>query len=86
MVLTRRGGKEIKSGTYKCAARAWSRDMNVTDAQNVALGWARESNTYVCTTVLAEGLAYVESTDLSGSYTTDATPVVDLQIAKQGYR
>lgn len=36
--------------------------------------------------MLAKGIAYVESTDLSGSYYTTATPVVSLQMAKQGYR
>lgn len=36
--------------------------------------------------MLAEGIDYVEDNDLSGAYTDTATPVVNLQIAKQGYR
>lgn len=36
--------------------------------------------------MLAKGVSYVESNDLSGAYTTTASPVVKLQIAKQGYR
>ncbi len=60
--------------------------LSVGSAQDTALGWAQEANAYVCSTVLAKGISYVEGTDLSGSYTTTSTPVVDLQIAKQGYR
>lgn len=51
-----------------------------------ATTWASESNAEVCSTVLARGVAFVESNDLSGAYTTTASPVVRLQIAKQGYR
>jgi hypothetical protein len=54
--------------------------------QSTALKWASEANTYVCSTVLAGGISAVENKDLSGSYTTTASPVVKLQIAKQGYR
>lgn len=76
----------IRSGTYKSSAAGWARGLSVADAQNVTLGWAQESNAAVCSTVLAKGLSFVESNDLSGAYTKTATPVVNLQIAKQGYR
>lgn len=76
----------INSGTYKSSAAGWVSGLSITDAQNSALKWAQEANAYVCSTVLAKGITYVESTDLSGSYYTTATPVVSLQIAKQGYR
>jgi hypothetical protein len=77
---------DIKTGTYKSSAAGWVSGLSVTNAQATALQWASESNAYVCSNVLAKGLSYVENNDLSGSYTTSATPVVDLQIAKQGYR
>jgi len=76
----------IKSGTYKSAAAGWVSGLSITDAETSALTWATESNADVCSTVLAKGLSYVEDNDLSGAYTTTATPVVNLQIAKQGYR
>jgi hypothetical protein len=79
-------GEAIKSGTYQTSAAGWVSGLSVTQAQDTALTWAQESNSAVCSTVLAEGLSYVESNDLSGEYTTTATPVVSLQIAKQGYR
>lgn len=60
--------------------------LNVKDAVTTSLKWATESNAAVCSTVLAKGISYVESNDLSGTYTTTASPVVKLQIAKQGYR
>ncbi|KAI1503886.1 nuclease S1 precursor [Biscogniauxia marginata] len=79
----------IKSGTYKSQASGWVSGLSVSTAaarQASALKWATESNAYVCSTVLADGVAAVESQDLSGEYTDDAQPVVGLQIAKQGYR
>lgn len=60
--------------------------LNIKDAVTSSLKWATESNAAVCSTVLAKGISYVESNDLSGAYTTTASPVVKLQIAKQGYR
>jgi hypothetical protein len=76
----------IKTGTYKSAATGWVSGLSITSAQSSALTWATESNAAVCSTVLSKGVSWVEDNDLSGSYTTTATPVVNLQIAKQGYR
>ncbi|OTA63663.1 S1/P1 nuclease [Hypoxylon sp. EC38] len=81
--------KEIDSGDYKSQAAGWVSGLSVgsSDSQiSTALKWATESNAYVCTTVLKGGISAVENKDISGSYTTTAQPVVDLQIAKQGYR
>lgn len=76
----------IQTGTYKSSAAGWVSGLNVKDAVTTSLKWATESNAAVCSTVLAKGISYVESNDLSGAYTTTASPVVKLQIAKQGYR
>lgn len=76
----------INSGTYKSVAASWVSDLDITNAETTATGWASESNAYVCSTVLKGGVSAVEDKELSGSYTTTAQPVVKLQIAKQGYR
>ncbi|KAK7956187.1 uncharacterized protein PG986_005409 [Apiospora aurea] len=76
----------IKSGIYESQAAGWVNELSLTDAQNIALGWATESNAYVCSTVFVGGVSAVEDQDLSGDYTTTAQPVVSLQMAKQGYR
>ncbi|KAK8051998.1 hypothetical protein PG993_003383 [Apiospora rasikravindrae] len=78
--------KAIKSGTYESQAADWVSELSLTDAQNITLGWATESNAYVCSTVLEGGVSAVEDQDLSGDYTTTAQPIVSLQMAKQGYR
>ncbi|KAI0888972.1 nuclease S1 precursor [Annulohypoxylon maeteangense] len=81
--------KEIDSGDYKSQAAGWVSGLSVSSSANqvsTALKWATESNAYVCSTVLKGGVSAVENKDLSGDYTTTAQPVVDLQIAKQGYR
>ncbi|KAI0704391.1 nuclease Le1 [Cerioporus squamosus] len=47
------------------------------------LVWAKESNAYCCSVVFS----YTSGADLcTSSYYTKAVPVIDLQIAKQGYR
>ncbi|OBZ72961.1 Nuclease PA3 [Grifola frondosa] len=47
------------------------------------LVWAKESNAYDCSVVFG----YTNGEDLcTSSYFTQAVPVIDLQIAKQGYR
>ncbi|XXG98518.1 DNA-directed RNA polymerase [Hypoxylon texense] len=80
---------EITSGSYKSQAASWVSGLSVASSSaqtSTALKWATESNAYVCSTVLKGGVSAVENKDLSGTYTTTAQPVVDLQIAKQGYR
>ncbi|KAI1823881.1 nuclease S1 precursor [Xylaria intraflava] len=80
---------QIKSGDYKSLAGDWVTDLSVATADDrkaTALVWATEANADVCTTVLKGGVSAVKDKDLSGDYTTTATPVVELQIAKQGYR
>ncbi|KAJ4424018.1 hypothetical protein N0V82_001265 [Gnomoniopsis sp. IMI 355080] len=76
----------IKTGEYKTQAASWVSGLSINNAEESATTWASESNAAVCSTVLKQGVSFVEQTDLAGSYTTTASPVVKLQIAKQGYR
>ncbi|KAK3695743.1 S1/P1 nuclease [Podospora appendiculata] len=77
---------EINSGTFASQAAGWVSGLSITASQSSALTWATESNSKVCSVVIPNGVSAVESVDLSGAYTTSATPTVRLQIAKQGYR
>lgn len=78
--------KAIKTGEYSSLAAGWVSGLSIANSQTTATKWASESNAAVCSTVLRQGVAFVEDNDLGGSYTTSASPVVKLQIAKQGYR
>lgn len=78
--------KAIKTGEYSSLATGWVSGLSIANSQTTATKWASESNAAVCSTVLRQGVAFVEDNDLGGSYTTSASPVVKLQIAKQGYR
>ncbi|KAL1942204.1 hypothetical protein VTO73DRAFT_6268 [Trametes versicolor] len=67
--------------------RMFSRAEDVSEASVTPLAcplvWAKESNSYCCSTVFT----YTTGQDLcTTSYFTKAVPVIDLQIAKQGYR
>ena len=76
----------IKSGTYKSSASGWLTGMSLSDPVTSAMTWAGDSNAYVCSTVIPSGVSAVESVDLSGAYYQSAMPVIELQIAKAGYR
>ena len=76
----------IKTGTYKTAHTSWTEGIELSDPESSAMIWASDSNAYVCTTVMPDGISAVESVDLSGDYYTTAMPVIELQIAKAGYR
>ncbi|OJT05807.1 Nuclease PA3 [Trametes pubescens] len=67
--------------------RLFSRAEDVAEASVTPLAcplvWAQESNSYCCSVVFT----YTMGQDLcTTSYFTKAVPVIDLQIAKQGYR
>lgn len=76
----------VNSGIYASEAASWTTGLDITDPITTSLGWASETNAYVCSTVLPKGQAAVESVDLSGAYYTSAIPVVELQIARAGVR
>ena len=60
--------------------------MDLSDAVSSSMVWASDSNAYVCTAVMPNGVEATEDTDLSGTYYTTVLPVVKLQFAKAGYR
>ncbi|TDZ16513.1 Nuclease S1 [Colletotrichum orbiculare MAFF 240422] len=85
----------------KVAAAAWAADLytrqqnagvNTTaqcvdlDTGRCAVDWATESNAYVCSHVLKNGLDWLKSRDLSEGYFDDNWEVVDDVIGKAGVR
>ncbi|KAF1957323.1 hypothetical protein CC80DRAFT_547236 [Byssothecium circinans] len=78
--------KEIKIGKYAGQTTAWLKGMNVKDGVSSAVVWASDANSYVCSTVVPEGEAAVEGKELQGEYYDAAVPVIQIQIAKAGYR
>lgn len=76
----------IKSGTYKSAAAGWLDGMDISDPVSSSMIWASDTNAYVCSKVLPNGQAAVESGDLSTTYYNSVIDTVELQIAKAGYR
>jgi hypothetical protein len=77
---------EIKTGTYKSEAQSWLKGLQFNLPINSSLIWAQEANAYVCTTVLSGGVEAVRGQELSGTYYERAVPVINLQIARAGYR
>lgn len=76
----------ILTGTYKNQAALWLQGINLSDPVSSTMNWAQEANTYVCSTVMPDGPAALNGKELDGDYYTTAVPVVQLQIARAGYR
>lgn len=76
----------IKTGTYKSKASSWLTGISLSDPVTTSMTWATDANAYVCTTVIPSGVSAVENVDLSGAYYNKAIPVIEVQIAKAGYR
>ncbi|CAD6448491.1 5241e8b6-4c04-44f3-836d-f05955b87a4f [Sclerotinia trifoliorum] len=76
----------IKTGKYKYQAKSWLEGMNIGDPLTTALGWARDSNAFICTTVMPDGAEVLQGMELSGEYYESGVPVVELQVARAGYR
>ncbi|KAK3935225.1 nuclease S1 [Diplogelasinospora grovesii] len=78
--------REIKSGKFKSSSHSWLKGADLSDPTSTALAWAREGNAYVCTTVMPQGPDAIRGQELGADYYDSAAPVVEVQIAKAGYR
>jgi hypothetical protein len=76
----------IKSGAYKSSAASWLTGIKLADPVSSSMIWAQDANSFVCSTVMPNGYQATENVDLSGDYYTAALPIVQIQIAKAGYR
>jgi len=84
-VYASRLAAQIKDGDYTPEAHGWISDINQSalSGTDVPLTWSKEANTLLCTVVFN----FTEGQDLCDSpYYDNAIPVIDRQIAKQGYR
>lgn len=78
--------KSIDSGAFSSQKASWVACSDITTAEACALSWAQDSNKFVCSNVVPNGVAALEKGDLATTYGPANEPVVNLQIAKAGYR
>ena len=76
----------ITNGEYQSQAASWLNGIDINDPVSSAMIWASEANVYVCSTVMPNGGDALEDQELGGDYYTTAIPVIQLQIARAGYR
>jgi hypothetical protein len=76
----------IKKGEYKAQAPGWLEGIDLNDPVSTSMIWATEANQYVCSTVMPNGAGAIEGQELDGDYYDSAVPVIQLQIARAGYR
>lgn len=60
--------------------------LDVSEAENCALQWANEANSYICSYVLKDDVQGVEGKNLAGKYYEGAIPIVDYLVRKAGFR
>ncbi|KAI5925762.1 nuclease S1 [Camillea tinctor] len=77
---------QIRDGKYAGPRDSWTKGMDLDDVVATAMVWAGESNAYICSHVLPEGPEAIVSQELAGEYYEKAAPVIELQVAKAGYR
>jgi hypothetical protein len=74
--------KAIDDGVYKTQKALWLSGMSLNDSVSSSMVWARDSNAFVCTKVLPDGVEAVEKGDLADAYFDSVIDTVELQIAK----
>jgi hypothetical protein len=77
---------EIDSGDYKSEAASWIKGDTISDPITSSMRWASDANAYVCTVVMPDGAAALQTGDLYPDYYNSAIGTIELQIAKGGYR
>ncbi|CAL5873920.1 uncharacterized protein PFLUO_LOCUS8204 [Penicillium psychrofluorescens] len=77
---------EINSGNYKSQAASWIEGDSTSDTVSTATRWASDANAFVCSVVMPNGAAALETGDLYPTYYNSAIGTIELQIAKGGYR
>ncbi|RYO77202.1 hypothetical protein DL766_009873 [Monosporascus sp. MC13-8B] len=78
--------EEIRSGKYLNSTKAWIDGVDLDDPVATSMKWAIESNAFVCTHVLPEGPEAIVGQELAGEYYEKAAPVIEVQVARAGYR
>ncbi|TVY23671.1 Nuclease S1 [Lachnellula hyalina] len=76
----------IKTGVYKTDADSWLEGVDLRDPVSTSIKWAEEANQFVCQAVLPEGKDAIVGKELGGAYYEAAVPVIELQVARAGYR
>ncbi|KAK5167534.1 uncharacterized protein LTR77_007233 [Saxophila tyrrhenica] len=76
----------IRNGSFAAQSKSWLKGLDIEDPKASAMVWARDGNSYVCSTVLPDGTDPLEGEDLYPEYYEGAVDVVKLQIAKGGVR
>lgn len=76
----------ITSGVYADQASSWLEGMDLSDPVTTTLAWSQEANAFVCTTVMPDGVSALENQELSEDYYESCVPLIQIQIARAGYR
>lgn len=79
-------GSRVREGEWKTQRDGWLEGVELEEAEDMAMGWAREGNQVVCSHVLPEGPEAIVGQELGGEYFDKAAGVIEVQVAKAGVR
>ncbi|KAF3912528.1 hypothetical protein ABW20_dc0108479 [Dactylellina cionopaga] len=77
---------DIEAGIYKDEKAQWNSCTSIDATANCPKEWATDTNKFVCSVVMPDGVDAVEGKDLSSAYYQKVSPTVRQQLAKGGYR
>jgi len=78
------GFKKFKK--FKKGKHSWLKGADIKDGQASAMIWANDANSHICDTVLTDGVDGIEGDELYPEYYRKSIPVIELMVAKAGYR
>lgn len=76
----------INNGVYASESSSWLTGIDANDVVSTGMVWATDSNAFVCSVVIPNGVDVVKGQELDGDYYDSAIGTIELQIAKAGYR
>jgi hypothetical protein len=77
---------EVQHGKFQKESKNWTKKIKAKDAVKSTMVWAKDANSFVCSTVIPNGPDAVFAQELSTAYYESVIPVVSKQLAKAGVR
>ena len=72
----------IKQDRFIEPVSTWLDCIDPFSAADCAMSWARDSNAFVCSTGMPNGVPAIENQELNGAYYNSSIGVVELQVTK----
>ncbi|KAL7941122.1 putative nuclease S1 precursor [Trichoderma barbatum] len=88
LVWAKKLEEEISNGKYASEKNSWLDNFDLSDPKKTAMDWSIEANKLVCSHVFPKDYnpTQIKGKELSDKYYDQARPIVELQVARAGFR